>query len=158
MLRLHDVSFERLSLAHDVGDSIVLSFGHELWLLCQEALLRECSINLLSQSSCGRLMLRRLLVELDHLVVEFICFGRVDLDSVDFSLAHGACRSAWFHNALGTRGLQLLDLSLNIRAFLLELFISEEFVAHLDAKLSVEPHVQIGLFRGIFATCGLSHG
>ena len=145
MLRLHDVSFERLSLAHDVGDSIVLFFGHELWLLCQEALLRECSINLLSQSTCGRLVLWRLLVELDHLVVEFICFGRVDLDSVDFSFAHRAGGSAWFHDALCARGFKFLDLSLDISAFLLELFISEEFIAHLDAKLGVEPHIQIGL-------------
>ena len=84
-------------------------------------------------------MLRRLLVELDHFVVELISLLRVNLDTVDLCSSYRAMARN-FRVSLPL--FEVLDLALDISDFLLKSVVLEELVAQVDAKLVVKPHLQ----------------
>lgn len=110
-----------------------------LRLLGQETFVCESCVDLLPEASGGRLVLRRVLIELAHLLIELIHLFVADFLAIHKGLSRSrhwavrfSCRVARF---------QVVDLLLNICTFLFKPVILEQLVANLDAKLVMQSEI-----------------
>jgi hypothetical protein len=129
--------------SYDVSEAIVSFFSLVLGLLGQESLLVKGAVDLLSETACGRFVLRWLPVELLHFVVKIVdctiiaqcnLCGRYAALGAVISLGRGMWATTIF--------LEFFDLPLDIGDLFVKLFVFEQLVAQADTELGMQAQVK----------------
>ena len=121
---------------HNVGDAVFFFVCPELRLLGQERFVLEGTIDLLSESTSRRYVLRGFLVKLSHLVVKLINLGFIRYFVCSISGRHKAFGGAVIFFCRSRRTVfKLFDLSLNFGHFLYKLFVPKQLGAQADTEL-----------------------
>ena len=137
LLRLHMVC---LRDTNDIGETVGILVLLVLGLVREESLVLPGCVNLLSETASGRLVLRWILVELTHFIVELIDLVLTDLLRDRVSLTDAA-RADLVASVNFFTSLELLNLPLHISDLCFESFVAEHcsaFASDLDAEVMLE--------------------